>query len=147
MLSSLTIFPLLEKIDCLNYRMLLRRYLRSSGKFSLIITPWQRTKKQRGKYGYQGFKYFFQTCRGQKFHSFARNNEWNLEKTSNSSQSTRPTGVLGKNYSGKSYYSLMFFIAYAFKGQVRVFAWQVKIVSHSPCRTSAILKYFCPLTC
>ena len=39
----------------------------------------------------------------------------------------------------------MFFIAYAFKGQVHVFAGQVKIVSHSSCRTSAILKYFCPL--
>ena len=39
----------------------------------------------------------------------------------------------------------MFFIAYAFKGQVHVFEGRVKIVSHSPCRTSAILKYFCPL--
>ena len=39
----------------------------------------------------------------------------------------------------------MFFIAYAFKGQVHVFAGRVKIVSHSSCRTSAILKYFCPL--
>ena len=35
----------------------------------------------------------------------------------------------------------MFFIAYTFKGQVHVFAGQVKIVSHSSCRTSAILKY------
>ena len=34
----------------------------------------------------------------------------------------------------------MFFIAYAFKGQVHVCAGQVKIVSHSSCRTSAILK-------
>ena len=42
-------------------------------------------------------------------------------------------------------YSIMFFIAYTFKGQVHVFAGQVKIVSHSSCRTSAILKYFCPL--
>ena len=53
----------------------------------------------------------------------------------------------------------MFIIAYAFKleaiytvnfcssfkGQVHVFARGVKIVSHSPCRTSAILKHFCPL--
>ena len=38
----------------------------------------------------------------------------------------------------------MFFIAYAFKVQVHVFAGQVKILSHSSCRTSAILKYFCP---
>ena len=45
-----------------------------------------------------------------------------------------------------AYYSLMIFIAYAFKGQVHVFAGQVKIVSHSSCRTSAILKYVCPLT-
>ena len=42
-----------------------------------------------------------------------------------------------------TYYSLMFFIKYAFKGQV--FARRVKIVSHSSCRTCAILKYFCPL--
>ena len=41
---------------------------------------------------------------------------------------------------------LMFFIAYAFKGHMHVFAGWVKIVSHSTCcRTSAILKYFCPL--
>ena len=39
------------------------------------------------------------------------------------------------------YYSLMFFIAYAFKGQVHVFAGRVKIVSHWSCRTSAILKH------
>ena len=39
----------------------------------------------------------------------------------------------------------MFFIAYHFKGQVHVFAALVKIVSDSSCRTSAILKYFCPL--
>ena len=38
----------------------------------------------------------------------------------------------------------MVFIAYTFKGQVHVFAGLVKIVSHSFCRTSAILKYFCP---
>ena len=39
----------------------------------------------------------------------------------------------------------MLFIAYTFKGQVHVFAGRVKIVSHSSCRTSTILKYFCPL--
>ena len=44
-----------------------------------------------------------------------------------------------------AYYFLMFFIAYAFKGQGHVFAGRVTIVSHSSCRTSAILKYFCPL--
>ena len=38
----------------------------------------------------------------------------------------------------------MLFIAYAFKGQVPVFAGRVKIVSLSSCRTSAILKYFVP---
>ena len=53
--------------------------------------------------------------------------------------------VLWKNYLRESYYSLMFFIAYAFK-EVHVFAGQVKIVSHSSYRTSAILKYFCPMT-
>ena len=39
----------------------------------------------------------------------------------------------------------MYFIAYTFKGQAHVFAGQVKIVSHSSCRTSATFKYFCPL--
>ena len=39
----------------------------------------------------------------------------------------------------------MFFIAYTFKTQVHVFAGRVRIVSHLSCRTSAILKYFCPL--
>ena len=39
----------------------------------------------------------------------------------------------------------MFFIEYAFKGHVHVFAGQVKVVNHSSCRTSAIFKYFCPL--
>ena len=37
--------------------------------------------------------------RGQKFHLSARNYEENLERTSNSSQSTRPKGALGKNNS------------------------------------------------
>ena len=36
----------------------------------------------------------------------------------------------------------MFYIAYAFKGQVHVFAGRVKFVSDSSCRTSAIFKYF-----
>ena len=39
----------------------------------------------------------------------------------------------------------MFSIAYTFKGKVHVFEGRVKTVSHSSCRTSAILKYFCPL--
>ena len=50
-----------------------------------------------------------------------------------------------RNLSHITYYSLMSFIAFTFKGQVHVFAGQVKIVSHSFYRTSAILKYFCPL--
>ena len=44
-----------------------------------------------------------------------------------------------------TYYSLMFFIAYAFKGQVHGFAGRVKSVNHSSCRASTKLKYFCPL--
>ena len=52
---------------------------------------------------------------------------------------------MGRINRGSHIYSLMFFIAYAFKGQVHVFAGRVKIVSHSSCRTSSILKYFCPL--
>ena len=42
-----------------------------------------------------------------------------------------------------TYYSHMFVIAYTLKGQVNVFAGKVKIVSHSSCRKSAILEYFC----
>ena len=58
-----------------------------------------------------------------------------------------PTSALGRITRGShiTYYSLMFFIAYAFKGQVHVFAGLVEIVSNSFCRTSAFLKYFCPL--
>ena len=39
----------------------------------------------------------------------------------------------------------MFFFGYTFKGQVHVFAGRVKTVSHSSCRTSAILKYLSPV--
>ena len=39
----------------------------------------------------------------------------------------------------------MSFIVNAFKGQVYVFAGRVKLLSHSSCRTRAILKYFCTL--
>ena len=47
---------------------------------------------------------------------------------SNSSQNTRVEGpVLWEEL--HAYYSLMFFIAYTFKGQVHVFARQVKILS------------------
>ena len=87
--------------------------------------------------------------RGQKFHSSTRNYEWNLERTSNSSQSTCPVGrVLCKELLEEVILhikTLMFFIAYAFKEQVPVFAGQLKIVSHLSCRTKAIFKYFCPL--
>ena len=72
-----------------------------------------------------------------KFHSPARNYERNLERTSNLGRITRGSHI--------ACYSLAFFIAYAFKGQVHVFAGRVKIVSHSSCRTNAILKYICPL--
>ena len=41
----------------------------------------------------------------------------------------------------------MLLIAYAFKGQVQVFAGRVKIVRHLSRRTCAISKYFCPLIC
>ena len=39
----------------------------------------------------------------------------------------------------------MFFIAYMYTFNGQVHAGEVKIVSHSSCRTSALLKYFCPL--
>ena len=51
----------------------------------------------------------------------------------------------GKNPSHIAYYSLMLFVAYAFKSQVHVFEGRLKILSHSSCRTRVILKYFCPL--
>ena len=89
------------------------------------------------------------TIRGQKFHSSARNNECNLERLSNSSQSTHPVGryrtsALERITHGSqiTYYSLMFFIAYTFKGQVHVFARQGIIVSHLSFRTSVIFKIF-----
>ena len=46
--------------------------------------------------------------------------------------------------SHSTYYSLIFFIAYAFKGQVQMFAGRVNVVSHSSCRTSAIFHIFVP---
>ena len=86
--------------------------------------------------------------RGQKFHLSARNYEWNLERTSNSYQSNHPTGrVLWEELRGShiTCYSLMFFIAYTFKGQVHVlFAGQVKIVSHSSCRLVQYWNIFVP---
>ena len=48
----------------------------------------------------------------------------------------------GKNYLMKSYYSLVFFTAYAFIGQLHVFAGQVNIVSH----LSFITNIFVPCT-
>ena len=65
---------------------------------------------------------------------------------SNSSQSSCRTSALGRITRSRIIYnSLMFFIAYTFKGQEHVFAGRVKIVSQSSFRTSTILKYFCPL--
>ena len=108
----------------------------------------------------------FNIYRGQKFHPSARNYEWNLERTSNSPQSTCPEGtVLWEELLGEvilhitplcsllhmllkdKFCLLWFFTSHQqFKGQVHVFAGQVKIVSHSSCRTSAIFKYFFPLS-
>ena len=63
------------------------------------------------------------------------------------SNSSQRTSALGRITQGNhiTYYSHTFFIAYTFKGHMHVFAGRVKIVSHSSCRTSAILKYFCHL--
>ena len=41
-----------------------------------------------------------------------------------------------------AYYPLIFFIAHAFKGHMHVFAGQVKIVSHSSCRTNCNIEIF-----
>ena len=89
--------------------------------------------------------------RGLKFQSCARNYECNLERMSNSSQSTRPEGQVYRTsaferitrWSRITHNSLMIFIANAFKGHVHVFAGQVEVVCHSSCRTSAIFKYIC----
>ena len=56
----------------------------------------------------------FWGTRGQNLHSSARNNDRNLERTSALGRITQGSHI--------AYYSLMFFIAYAFKGQVHVFA-------------------------
>ena len=68
---------------------------------------------------------------------------------SNTSQSTRPVGrVLWKELLWEVIFLpyVFYCIRYAaIKGQVHVSAGRVKIASHSSCRTSAILKYFCPL--
>ena len=63
--------------------------------------------------------------RGQKFHSSACNYKWNLERTSNPFQSTHPVGRITR---GSHITPLCFFIAYAFKGKVHVFAGQVKVL-------------------
>ena len=76
----------------------------------------------------------------------------NQERMINSSQSTHSVGrVLWEELLEEFilhigiYYTLMFFNIYAFKGQVHVFAGRVLILSRSSCRTSAMLKYFCPM--
>ena len=68
--------------------------------------------------------------RGQKLHSSTRNYEWNLKKD----KEFFPT----HSYC-IAYYSLMFFIAYAFKGQVLVFAGWVKIVLQDKCNIEIFL--------
>ena len=83
---------------------------------------------------------------GDKNSTRPRNYEWNLERVSNSSQSTHPIGrVLWKELLEEVILHITPIIAYVFKGQVHVFAGRVKIVSHSSCRTGTMLKYFCPL--
>ena len=57
--------------------------------------------------------------RGQKFHSSARNYQWNLEKTSTSSQSTHRTSVqdecFRKDYLRKLYYILLTHVLYCIR--------------------------------
>ena len=85
---------------------------------------------------------------GTKFHLSTRNYYCTLERMSNYCQSTHPTGQVPweELLEEVILHITMFFIVYAFKGQVHMFAERVEIVSHSSRRTSAILKYFCPLT-
>ena len=91
-----------------------------------------------------GLKYVWRyQPRGQKFHLSACNYNQKLERTSNSSQRTHP--ALERNTRGSHITSLCSLLHTLFEGKVLVFAGRVKIVSFSPCRTSAILKYFCPL--
>ena len=79
---------------------------------------------------------------GTTFHSSAHNYEWNLERMSNSSQSTPPVGrVLWKELLEEVKLHITPICSSAFKGQVHVFAGWVKIESHLSCRTSAIFKY------
>ena len=78
----------------------------------------------------QMFRMVLNFCRGQKFHLSAHNYKWNLERRSNSSKkhSSCRTSALRRITPGShiAYYSLMFFTAYAFKGQVHVFAGHVQ---------------------
>ena len=90
------------------------------------------------------------TVRGQKLHSSACNYEWNLERTSNSSQSTRPVGkVLWEELLDEVIINitpLCSLLHKLLKDKCMCLQDEWKLLSHSSCRTSAILKYFCPLT-
>ena len=101
----------------------------------------------RKKIWYALFTKFRDISKGTKIPLICYNYKWNLDRTSHSSQSTHPTGqVLWEELLKEVIYitcdSHMFFIAYAFKGQVDVFAGPVKIVCHSSSGTSAIIETF-----
>ena len=92
------------------------------------------------------------STRGQKYLSSAHNYKWNLERKSNSSKSTRTTGwvlweeLLKEVILHITPLSSILHRLLKDKTLVHVFAGRVKIVSHSSCRTSTILKNVCPLS-
>ena len=93
--------------------------------------------------------FFLIWVRGKKFHSSARYYDWNLERTSNSSQRTCPTGqVLWEKLLEEviSHITLLCSLLHTLlKDKCMYLQDEWKLLCHSSCRTSAILKYFCPL--
>ena len=86
--------------------------------------------------------------REQKFHSSACNYEWNLERTSNSSQSTRPIGQVDECFTRGSHITPLWSLLHTlFKDKYICLQDKWTELSHSSCRTSAILKYFISTHC
>ena len=83
---------------------------------------------------------------GQKFHSWPCNYEWNLERTSNSSQSTCQEVCFWKNYSRKSYYILLPYVLYC------IHFWRTSacVCRSQNCKSlvlqdKCVIEIFCPL--
>ena len=84
--------------------------------------------------------------RGQKFHSSTRNYEWNGERMSNSSPSTRPV-VLWEELLEEVILHItpLSYLLHTLLMNKCLSLQDKENLSHSSCRTSATLKYFCSL--